>query len=185
MSTGSEVTAAKPSSWRAQAVKLVAIVAAVFIVKGALAEPFYVPSGSMEPTLLIGDHIMVNKIRYGLRMPDSLFGLNPLANEIPYGHYLIHFAPVRRGADQLRGPCPIHRSASAESRSFSVNIRKNAFRCFTCGATGNQLDLWSKVHGLTLFDAAVDLCDRLHLAVPWLATTPGSSSPSRTEKRNP
>ena len=51
----------------------------------------------MEPTLLIGDHIMVNKIRYGLRMPDSLFGLTPLAGEIPYGHYLVHFASVHRG----------------------------------------------------------------------------------------
>ena len=37
----------KPVSWRAQAVQLAAIVAVVFIAKGAIAEPFYVPSGSM------------------------------------------------------------------------------------------------------------------------------------------
>ena len=42
------------SGWAAQALQLAGIVAAVFIAKGALAEPFYVPSGSMEPTLLIG-----------------------------------------------------------------------------------------------------------------------------------
>jgi len=67
------------------------------ILRTFLIQAYKIPSGSMEPTLLIGDHIMVNKIRYGLRMPDSLFGLNPLASEIPYGHYLVHFAPVRRG----------------------------------------------------------------------------------------
>ncbi len=67
------------------------------ILRTFLIQAYKIPSGSMEPTLAIGDHIMVNKIRYGLRMPDSLFGLNPLADEIPYGHYLVHFAPVGRG----------------------------------------------------------------------------------------
>ena len=43
---------AKSGGWRAQALQLAAIVLAVFIAKGALAEPFYVPSGSMEPTRL-------------------------------------------------------------------------------------------------------------------------------------
>jgi len=67
------------------------------ILRTFLIQAYKIPSGSMEPTLAIGDHIMVNKIRYGLRMPDSLFGLNPLAGEIPYGHYLVHFASVHRG----------------------------------------------------------------------------------------
>ena len=47
-------TKRKSSGWAGQLVQLAGIVAAVFIAKGALAEPFYVPSGSMEPTLLIG-----------------------------------------------------------------------------------------------------------------------------------
>ena len=51
MSTESETPAAKSTSWRGQAAQLAAIVAVVFIAKGAIAEPFYVPSGSMEPTL--------------------------------------------------------------------------------------------------------------------------------------
>ena len=53
------------SNWRSQAVQLVGIVAAVFIAKGAIAEPFYVPSGSMEPTLLIGDALLASKFPYG------------------------------------------------------------------------------------------------------------------------
>jgi signal peptidase I len=57
--------APKTTSWRGQAAQLAAIVAVVFLAKGALAEPFYVPSGSMEPTLLIGDALLASKFAYG------------------------------------------------------------------------------------------------------------------------
>ncbi len=50
---------------RRRLVQLAAIVAVVFLAKGALAEPFYVPSGSMEPTLLIGDALVASKYPYG------------------------------------------------------------------------------------------------------------------------
>jgi signal peptidase I len=60
-----EAPTAKTSNWRGQVVQLVAIVLAVFLAKGALAEPFYVPSGSMEPTLLIGDALLASKYPYG------------------------------------------------------------------------------------------------------------------------
>jgi signal peptidase I len=51
--------------WLGQAMQLAGIVLAVFIAKGAIAEPFYVPSGSMEPTLLIGDALLASKYPYG------------------------------------------------------------------------------------------------------------------------
>jgi signal peptidase I len=75
---------------------VIAFVLAI-VLRTFLIQAYKIPSGSMEPTLAIGDHIMVNKIRDGLRMPDSLFGLNPFAGEIPYGHYLFHLAAVHRG----------------------------------------------------------------------------------------
>ena len=56
---------AKKSGWRSQILQLLAIVLAVFLAKGAIAEPFYVPSGSMEPTLKIGDAILASKFPYG------------------------------------------------------------------------------------------------------------------------
>jgi signal peptidase I len=51
--------------WRGQLVQVAAIVAIVFLGKAAVAEPFYVPSPSMEPTLLIGDAMLASKYPYG------------------------------------------------------------------------------------------------------------------------
>ncbi|MFL6812589.1 MAG: signal peptidase I, partial [Bradyrhizobium sp.] len=65
MSSNNETVTRKGSGWRSQLVQLAGIVLAVFIGKGALAEPFYVPSGSMEPTLLIGDALLASKYPYG------------------------------------------------------------------------------------------------------------------------
>ena len=74
----------------------VALILAV-ILRTFFIQAYKIPSGSMEPTLLIGDHIIVNKLDYGFRLPDSFFGLTPFSGEIPYGKYLFPIEPVRRG----------------------------------------------------------------------------------------
>ena len=45
------------------------VIVAVFLLRSFLFEPFKIPSGSMMPTLLTGDLILVNKFTYGLRLP--------------------------------------------------------------------------------------------------------------------
>ncbi len=66
-----------------------------FIIRTFFVQAYMIPSGSMEPTLLIGDHILVNKMAYGIRLPESILGY-----QIPgltLGRYLIHFGSIHRG----------------------------------------------------------------------------------------
>lgn len=81
---------------------------------------------------------------------------------------LAGFVPSRSCGEQLRGPCPIHRSRRPRSRTFSVHLGRNAYRCFRCGSSGNQLDLWAALSETDLHTATIDLCERLHLETPWI-----------------
>jgi signal peptidase I len=49
---------------------LIAVLIALFI-RTFVVQAFKIPSSSMEPTLLVGDHLMVNKFIYGLRIPST------------------------------------------------------------------------------------------------------------------
>ena len=55
--------------WMDWTAGLFPVIAAVFVLRSFLFEPFKIPSGSMIPTLHIGDLILVNKFHYGIRLP--------------------------------------------------------------------------------------------------------------------
>jgi putative transposase len=74
---------------------------------------------------------------------------------------------ARHGA-QHRGPCPLHGSTSGTSRSFSANLERHIFHCFKCGRSGNALELWAQANQLSIYDAAIDLCQRLNIPLPTL-----------------
>jgi signal peptidase I len=52
-------------------VQVAAIAAVLFTARASLADHYVVPTGSMEPTVHVGDHILVDKVAYGVRVPLS------------------------------------------------------------------------------------------------------------------
>lgn len=64
-------------AWQ-QAATLVAAVLIALALRTFLVEPFRIPSGSMIPTLLVGDHLFVNKLVYGARLPGTSLHLPAL-----------------------------------------------------------------------------------------------------------
>ena len=71
--------------------KLFPVILLVFMLRSFLVEPFKIPSGSMMPTLLAGDYILVNKFTYGLRVPilnNTFFEMNqPKRGDVFVFHY--------------------------------------------------------------------------------------------------
>lgn len=66
---GAVGTDEKASWWVDLSRSLFPVILAVLIIRSFIVEPFRIPSGSMIPTLMPGDFILVNKFSYGLRLP--------------------------------------------------------------------------------------------------------------------
>ncbi|SEK72597.1 signal peptidase I Serine peptidase. MEROPS family S26A [Colwellia chukchiensis] len=60
---------AEPNALVDTSVQIFPVIAFVLVLRSFIYEPFQIPSGSMMPTLLDGDFILVNKFNYGLRDP--------------------------------------------------------------------------------------------------------------------
>lgn len=77
------------------------IVLIVFLLRAFFFEPFRIPSGSMKPTLLEGDFILVNKYIYGLRLP--LIGTKILSvSEPKVGDIMVFRFPKNPSIDFIK-----------------------------------------------------------------------------------
>lgn len=78
-------------SWRPGRISFlfISFVFCVLLFRSVFYEPFKIPSGSMYPTLYIGDFIFVNKFSYGLKIP--------FADFVGKNHYVLKFKKPQRG----------------------------------------------------------------------------------------
>jgi signal peptidase I len=75
--TTEATVAKKPTNWASEIWQLFLLVLAVLAIHSLVAKPFYIPSGSMLPSLLIGDRLIVSKFPYGYSY------LSPSLNVLP------------------------------------------------------------------------------------------------------
>ena len=85
--------------WRETLKTIAYALAIALFVRTLLYQPFNIPSGSMKPTLLVGDYLFASKFAYGYSRYSIPFGL------IPFGGRLFGSPPPRmfRGGDRDRG----------------------------------------------------------------------------------
>jgi signal peptidase I len=79
---------------------VIAVLLALFI-RTFVVQAFKIPSGSMEPTLLVGDHILVNKFLYGIKIPFIQKTLVPITNP-ERGDVLVFIYPVDPSKDFIK-----------------------------------------------------------------------------------
>ncbi len=66
---GNRVSKDQRPSWISALIWLLAPIVLIMTLRWLLIEPYVIPSGSMIPNLLVHDHILVNKLRFGIRVP--------------------------------------------------------------------------------------------------------------------
>ncbi len=77
------------------------VIVVVFLIRSFWVEPFKIPSGSMKPTLLVGDFILVNKYTYGIRLPvlnRKVIDVNPVAR----GDVVVFRYPADPSVDYIK-----------------------------------------------------------------------------------
>jgi len=78
----------------------IAVLLALFI-RAFVVQAFKIPSGSMEPTLLIGDHILVNKFIYGIKAPFINKTMIPMRDP-KRGDIIVFIYPLDRKKDFIK-----------------------------------------------------------------------------------
>jgi len=95
------VPGAKEPWWVEYGASFFPVILIVFFLRSFLVEPFKIPSGSMIPTLLVGDFILVNKFNYGIRLPvinKKIVAMNsPLRGDVVVFRY-----PVDTSLDYIK-----------------------------------------------------------------------------------
>ncbi len=91
----------KKSTFREYAEAIIVALVLALVIRTFVVQAFKIPSGSMEPTLEIGDHILVNKFIYGIKIPFTSVKLFPW--ESPQrGDVIVFIYPLEPDKDFIK-----------------------------------------------------------------------------------
>ena len=97
-----ELAFAKKSTARQYVESMGGVVFVALLLRSFVVEAYQIPSGSMIPTLQIGDHIWVNKLVYGLRIPFTEVKLGTRYRPPRRGEIIVFTHPVERDKDLIK-----------------------------------------------------------------------------------
>ncbi len=89
------------SKFREYTESIIAAVILALLIRSFVIQAFKIPSGSMVPTLLVGDHILVNKFIYGIRIPFTDIKIFPLHSPCR-GDIIVFRYPMDRKKDFIK-----------------------------------------------------------------------------------
>jgi signal peptidase I len=115
---------------------VIAIVLALFI-RAFVVQAFKIPSGSMEPTLEVGDHILVNKFIYGIRLPVSNIKIIPVSTP-ERGDIIVFKYPVEPDKDFIKRVVAVSGDV-VEIRDKKVYVNGRPVNGYTIKHTENRI----------------------------------------------
>jgi signal peptidase I len=87
--------------WRQNAESIGLALLIALAVRSSVVQAFWVPSGSMLPTIQIGDHLFVNKLAYSVRLP--LIGTELMeTGQLHRGDVVVFVSPIERSTDLIK-----------------------------------------------------------------------------------
>ncbi|MDX2170861.1 MAG: signal peptidase I [Deltaproteobacteria bacterium] len=93
--------APEKSRWRQNVESIALALLIALAVRSSVVQAFWVPSGSMLPTIQIGDHIFVNKLAYSVRLP--LIGTELLkVGQLERGEVVVFVSPIDPNTDLIK-----------------------------------------------------------------------------------
>jgi signal peptidase I len=101
LNTTSHVKGKKKSTFREYTEAILIALVLAFIIRSFIVQAFKIPSGSMIPTLLVGDHILVNKFIFGPQIPFTTIRLFPFQKP-KRGEVVVFLEPTERKKDFIK-----------------------------------------------------------------------------------
>ena len=110
------------SKVREYAETIIIALAIALVVRTFVVQAFKIPSESMKPTLLVGDHLLVNKFIYGIRIP--LIGKRVLPLSTPQrGDVIVFIFPQDRSKDFIKRVIGLAGGQGRDQRAGDIHQR--------------------------------------------------------------